>query len=323
MEAAAQARREFSGALKNLPTFTANRQKGKTWRTHRASFSNWMILHAIPDLVGVDHIKRALLLSLHGPAAQATDLHGPDTPTYAAAGTIEAYLDLIQQVFQPASESAMARLDFEQRTQSSKEPISEYIADKTALYLRNHLLRGVHSNFVKGEVVRADPQDTATLYEACMRVVGQGRESFHLGAGNIANLDGLASTTTISRYARPNDGVEDMEINKIEENRNCYKCGTQGHLAAKCRKKSDTRNDRKTNRDNKEKTDDKTLPTCHYCKKVGHKKPKCRKFEKDYKKKSEKIKKTTDDGGSSGSDDEEFGAGGALEAIYEPVEENH
>ena len=174
----AQARREFSNSLKNLPIFNANRQKGETWRTHRASFNNWMILHAIQDLVGVDHIKRALLLSLHGQAARATDLHGPDTPTYAQAGTIEAYLDVIQQVFQPASESAMARMDFEGRTQSRTEPISEYLSDKTALYhmtepdaarrnftyLRNHLLKGVHSNFVKGEVIRADPQDTATLY---------------------------------------------------------------------------------------------------------------------------------------------------------------
>jgi hypothetical protein len=69
------------------------------------------------------------------PAIQrAIQLHGPGTTSFATAETIEAYMDLLQGVFQIAAESNMAQQDFQKRKQFPKEPITEYFSDKFALY---------------------------------------------------------------------------------------------------------------------------------------------------------------------------------------------
>ena len=75
----------------------------------------------------VDLYKKAIAYTLRGQASRAIELHGPGTPSFNAALTVDAYLDTLQGIFQPAAESAMARLDFEARKQSVREPMGEYI----------------------------------------------------------------------------------------------------------------------------------------------------------------------------------------------------
>ena len=126
---------------------------------------------------------------------------------------------------------------------------------------------------MKGEVICAAPADE----EALMTAIGQGHEAYKIGAGVVTSLDGLASTTINNRYETTRtqyDQVEDMEIRKIED-RSCYKYGKRGHLAAQCCGKSKN-NDKVKNKNTK------TL-TCHYCGKGGHKRPECRKLERDKK----------------------------------------
>ena len=200
--------------LKNAPLFYADRTKGTTWRQHRAQINLWKDLHDPDTTQTVDLYKKAIAYTLRGQASRAVELHGPGTPSFNAALTVDAYLDTLQGIFQRAAESAMARLDFEARKQSVREPMGEYVSEKIALYhasepvVRNrnyvylcqHVLRGVYSSFVKSEVLRAAPENEQTLTTALMTAVGQGREAYEIGAGVVTNLDGLASIRSSQRY---------------------------------------------------------------------------------------------------------------------------
>ena len=125
----------------------------------------------------------------------------------------------------------MACLDFEARKQAVREPMVEYISKKIALYhasdprmgnrdciyLRQHMLKGIYSSFLKGEVIHAAPADEQALTTALMTAVGQGQEAYKIGPGFVTSLDGLASMTINNQYETTRtqyDQVEDMEIGK-------------------------------------------------------------------------------------------------------------
>ena len=141
----------WHGVLKNSPLFYADRTKSTAWRQHWAQLNLWK--------------------SLHDPGGEQT---------------IEAYLDTLQGIFQPATESAMAWLDFEARKQAVREPMGEYISKKITLYhaseprignrnyvyLCQHVFCGVYSSFVKSEVICAAPADKEALTTALMTAVG-------------------------------------------------------------------------------------------------------------------------------------------------------
>jgi hypothetical protein len=92
--------------------------------------------------------------------------------------------------------------------------VGEYLCDKVSLYyaaepndnnrnyayLRGSVLKGLYSSWVKTEVIWMDPGGEQALGEGCLRAVAQARVAYHLGAGQVANLDGLASTTVSSRF---------------------------------------------------------------------------------------------------------------------------
>ena len=276
--------------------------------------------------------KRAVCMSLQGAAARAVDLHGPGTPSFIGAATLQAYMTVLQAVFQPAAENCLSRIDFEHRMQGQEEPVTEYLGSKWALYqgslvagadrnfayLRSEVLKGLYSPFVKAEVIRADPQDEAALQEAAIRAVGQGRESYHLRTGAVTSLDGLASTTLSNHLLQHRNERGGAEA-KIGEDRRCFKCQKRGHLAANCTQKDRKRTDKKTDE-----------IVCHYCSKKGHKHPDCRTLKRDKEngrvedkkkkntpgvRKAENEEKSSSSGESSEEEEEEFGAGGSLNMI--------
>ena len=65
--AAANARKEWSGALRNMPVYKANRQSGETWHYFRQSWMLWHHTHGINDIADVGMQKTGLCKM---PAAQ-------------------------------------------------------------------------------------------------------------------------------------------------------------------------------------------------------------------------------------------------------------
>ena len=112
------------------------------------------------------------------------------------------------------------------------------------------MLRGIYSPYVKGEVIRMNPTDEASLLEAMITALGQAREAYELGVGVVANLDGLASTTRMltGSMEKPghHGGAEPMDIGRINESdttrarggatepKRCFKCQSLGHFSCEC-----------------------------------------------------------------------------------------
>jgi hypothetical protein len=301
-----QARKEWSNAIRALPSFDARTTgQGTTWRNHRREIEQWFLLFSINEIgVPLDRQKLAICSTLKGNADRAVQLHGPGKPSFNAALTVEAYLDVIEAVFQPQAETALARQDFVAREQTTMEPVSVYLADKFALYyasipneaqrnfrdLKEHALKGLRSKYVQNKVIEKEPESEEQLMAVCATAVGQARQGYTLGTGIVPNLDGLASTTLSNRFLMNQD--EPMEVDRMGEDRSCYKCNKKGHLAKDCHKDSPRGrggptqrgghggpSGRGRGRDGPARS--KTDLVCYYCANKGHKRPECRSLKKD------------------------------------------
>ena len=121
-----------------------------------------------------------------------------------------------------------------------------------------------------------------------MTAVGIARKNYSLNTGEVTSLDGLASTTLSNKYLMAYNEVEPMQVDKIEkvaEERSCYKCNKKGHLARNCRSTAppNKRNyqNYQTDRYKPKSSQKQTAIICHYCQKAGHKRPECRKLARD------------------------------------------
>ena len=81
--------RTWHSMIKTMPTFYADRNKGTTWRQHRAQIILWKDLHDPDTTQTIDLYKKAIAYTLKGQASRAIELHGPGTPSFTAAQTIE------------------------------------------------------------------------------------------------------------------------------------------------------------------------------------------------------------------------------------------
>ena len=151
--------------------------------------------------------------------------------------------------------------------------------------MRSQFLKGIYSPFVKKHVISKEPTTEQQLVDHAMTAVGIARENYSLNTGEVASLDGLASTTLSNKYLIAYNEVEPMQVDKIEkvaEERSCYKCNKKGHLARNCRSNVPSqRRNYQTDRYKPKSNNKQTGIICHYCQKPGHKRPECRKLAKD------------------------------------------
>ena len=321
MADAAEKMRLFNGALRSIPKFHGGATE--RWHNHELQFKLWTQINGIEQIATARQQKMCVLHSLAGNATRAIELHQPAIDSEV---TPADFLARIREVFLPRAESNLSRMDFELYRQGADESISEYATTKLALYhssepnpavrsyayLRSEMLRGIYSPYVKGEVIRMNPTDEASLLEAMITALGQAREAYELGVGVVANLDGLASTTRMltGSMEKPghHGGAEPMDIGRINEGdttrarggatepKRCFKCQRLGHFSRECR--VDTRTGARPKAPGK--------LTCYYCSKEGHRQADCYKKKKDQSLKGRPgkrpgVKKTAD----SGEDEDE------------------
>ena len=66
--AAANARKEWSGSLRNMPIFKADRASGESWRYFRQSWMLWHHTHGINDIADVGMQKTGLSFAMRDAA---------------------------------------------------------------------------------------------------------------------------------------------------------------------------------------------------------------------------------------------------------------
>ena len=285
----------YTAAIRGMPKFANG--DNEPWRNFETEWRIWFELHEIGQIVGIPKQKLALSMAMKGRAMRACEQHGPGKPSFEGAATLEAYITLIRECFNPPAESQTARTDFERRKQTRMEPAVAYLTDKRSLYyhalpneaarsfnyFKNEVLKGIYAPYVRQKIIETDPATDDALQTCIMDAVGKGRCLYYDKCGQIADLDGLMSTTrTRATYA---DGSPaDVEVMDFEEgtrrvgDSTCHTCKKPGHYARECpqKRQGGQTYGRKPN-------PDKDI-ICNGCKKKGHRKANCWQLHPELKK---------------------------------------
>ena len=285
----------YTAAIRGMPKFANG--DNEPWRNFETEWRIWFELHEIGQIVGIPKQKLALSMAMKGRAMRACEQHGPGKPSFEGAATLEAYITLIRECFNPPAESQTARTDFETRKQTRMEPAVAYLTDKRSLYyhalpneaarsfnyFKNEVLKGIYAPYVRQKIIETDPATEDALQTCIMDAVGKGRCLYYDKCGQIADLDGLMSTTrTRATYA---DGSPaDVEVMDFEEgtrrvgDSTCHTCKKPGHYARECpqKRQGGQTYGRKPN-------PDKDI-ICNGCKKKGHRKANCWQLHPELKK---------------------------------------
>ena len=244
MEQAEQEDKLLSLARKNLPGIPHFNPENEIWRTWRQRFTNWTLLTGISDLGREGRSERLLTFAkltvvsaMKGGAVERVRPFLPGSDIADSCNSLEAYLETLQTIFQPPSESRSLRLDFRSRKQSKDEDVSSYLSSKFALYdiaylpdQRDHetllaeVIKGLFSIVVKRRLQQARYLDTREqIRERLFDIVAKEREAYQCGFAESTSLDGLVAVAVpVVKRTDPGSlmsrgGVEPMEIDALKE----------------------------------------------------------------------------------------------------------
>ena len=287
----------YIAALRNMPKFSNS--ANEPWREFETQWRQWALNHELEVIAGLPKQKAALISAMKGRATRAVNQHGQGTASFNGAATLEAYITLVRECFNPPAESQTARTDFERRKQGRTEPAVSYLAEKTQLYyhalptaaarsftyFKSEVLKGIYASYVKEKIIERDPATEAELETCVADAVGKGRALYFGHCGKIADLDGLSSTTR-QRAVLADGSSADVEAMDYEESfrrmsdndGKCHTCKKPGHFARNCPNKS------KGGQNSSRKPNPDRDVVCNECKKKGHRRANCWQLHPELKK---------------------------------------
>ena len=245
MEQAEQEEKLLGQARKSIPGIPPFNPQNEIWRSWRQKYENWSLMTGVADLGKegrsnklVTFAKLTVVSAMKGGAVERIRPFLPGSQVADNCNSLEAYLDNLQAIFQPPSESRSLRLDFRSRKQSKDEDVSSYLSSKYALYdiafpeeqrdhetLLGEVIKGLFSIVVKRRLQQARDLGTREqIRERLFDIVAKEREAYQYGFAESTSLDGLVAVAVpvIKRadagsHIVSGGGVEPMEIDALKE----------------------------------------------------------------------------------------------------------
>ena len=237
--------RVLVNARKNISHIPAYDPAKEIWRSYRQRLENYLQMTGIADLGRLNQparwvtfAKYAVIAGMTGTAVERVRAYLPGTDAANACNSLDDYLELLQQLFQPPSESRSLKLEFKNRKQQKDEDVSSFLSSKFALYdiafppeqrdhetLLSEVIRGLFSNVVKRRLQMArDLDNRERLRERLFEIVSKEREAYQCGYAESTSLDGLVAVAVPhlrrAGYAPHGQGQgsdEPMEVDAMRE----------------------------------------------------------------------------------------------------------
>ena len=299
--------RVLASARKNISHIPEYDPSKELWRSWRQRLYNYLQMTGISDLGRVDQPERcvtfakyAVIAGMKGTAVERVRAYLPGTEAANACNSLDQYLALLEQLFQPPSESRSLKLEFKNRKQLKDEDVSSFLSSKFALYdiaypaeqrdhetLLSEVIKGLFSIVVKRRLQMArDINNRELLRERLFEIVSKEREAYQQGFAESTSLDGLVAVAVphLRReghvpHGQGQGGEEPMEIDLVREEI------SKLHAAQAGRGSGGGQGGQNPTKQGEKRT-------CYNCNKVGHLKKDCPLPSKgDGKKRGDKKKK--------------------------------
>ena len=222
------ARKQELSTLKNAPLLDDT----STWRSFELSFSLWRTYSGFDNVIyavgaNLDERKSIFVGLIRGSLLERVQGILRGSAAWNAAGTLDAYIATVKEIFAPPSEQQVSRTEFNRCRQGRQEPVQAFVSRKIALYHnafgpneRNHwtlmdaVINSLESPVVKRELRRRnDVLTTEDIGKTLVEIVSKEREAYHGDYAEVTNLDGLALSSLQPRASTHDEyGDERMDI---------------------------------------------------------------------------------------------------------------
>ena len=237
--------RVLNNARKNISHIPCYDPTKEIWRSYRQRLENYLEMTGIAEMGRQNQPARCVTFAKHaviaGMSGTAVERVRPFLPGSEAANrctSLEQYLALLQELFQPPSESRSLKLEFKNRKQNKDEDVSSFLSSKYALYdiayppeqrdhetLLTEVIKGLFSIVVKRRLQMArDIDNREALRERLFEIVSKEREAYQQGFAESTSLDGLVAVAVphlrragYGSHGQGHGADEPMEVDAMRE----------------------------------------------------------------------------------------------------------
>ena len=198
--------------------------------------------------------KQALYRAIQGEAHRiAGERFFPDNDANKNL-SLEDYADKLKNLYEPASESENAKMEFKQRVQEVGENPTLYVADKLQLFYRawpdgqrdvqmfyDETTSGLINELVQTRLFDYQPKNIADYEERLKYVTAAVRKRYLFGKISQSEALGTEAFTPAGTYKAASKGLNiksELGLINATESRLCFYCKKVGHLMAKCPRKN-------------------------------------------------------------------------------------
>ena len=242
-------RRDMEGMGKNLPKFFLGEDQ---WKLFWSDFQ--MVVSDYPH-ISEDYKKRRLYKALQGGAKKLAGERYLPLHDDIKSLTLNQYAEKLKNLFEPASESANAKMEFLSRVQDIGENPSIYLADKLQLFHKawpaanqdlelfyGETTKGLVNEHVASRMYDYRPKSIEDYEDQLKYLMAAVRKKYLHGKISQAEALGAETQSALGTYRKtPNHNIKqepDVNATDAKETRTCFYCKKPGHLISKCPRKA-------------------------------------------------------------------------------------